>query len=68
MKIYYFNDDKVSVRVKVMGQDYIDESVILQPAHGELFDFPAPEGSIPFVKHWYYNTVLISYIEGTIDV
>jgi hypothetical protein len=63
MKIYYINDDKVSIRIKVIGKDFYDDSVILQPREGRIFEFPTPENAIAFVKHWHYNVVLLSYAE-----
>ena len=65
MKIYYFNDEKEPVMIRLIGAlpDCTNTYVELQPMQGRTFEIvDAPEGSIPFVKRWSTRIVLLSYI------
>ena len=58
------NDESKTIRVKVMGmnQDIYEVSIEeLKPHTSKVFTFDAPNNSIPFVKKWDYDMVLISY-------
>jgi len=61
LKIYYFNDETRSVSVHIIGTDR-NEYVVLEKQQGRLFDVPAPETAIPWIKKWDYPVVLLSYI------
>lgn len=69
MKIYYVNDENIPVVVQVNAQqtdlmkwDHITY-VTLQPTEAKLFEFAAPEGSIPYIKKWNRrNQVLLTYM------
>jgi len=59
MKVFYLNDSQC--KQQVFTVDLNSRPVLLIPADGKLFEFDAPEGSVPFVKVW--NTrVLISFV------
>jgi hypothetical protein len=72
MKIYYFNDKKEPVIVRVVHQDRPSEInpsgtlninyYQLSPQEGKLFDVDAPDNTIPFLKTWD-RQVLLSYIQ-----
>ncbi len=70
MKIYYMNDENIPVVVQVNAQPNSDPTkwdhvtyVTLQPTEAKLFEFAAPEGSIPYIKKWNRrNQVLLTYI------
>jgi hypothetical protein len=70
MKVYYFNDEKVPVHIKVQsvptgeGPTYNDNIKynLLEPQEGRMFEMTVPEGSIPYIKRWENRIVLISYL------
>lgn len=74
MKIFYMNDENIPVVVQVNAQhnpdplkfgDHITYET-LQPSEGKVFEFTAPEGSIPYVKKWNRrNQVLLSYMPSS---
>lgn len=68
------NDENIPVVVQVNAQPNpdptrFDEHITyetLQPMDGKVFEFAAPEGSIPYVKKWNRrNQVLLSYMAST---
>ncbi len=62
MKIFYFNDDKVDVTVRVIDVKGNNTLTTLSPLKAQTFEFDAPEGAVPYVKRWSNNIVLLSYI------
>ncbi len=64
MKIFYFNDDKVDVTVRVVDREGTNTITTLSPLKTQMFEFYAPEGAIPYVKRWSNNIVLLSYISA----
>ena len=62
MKVYYFNDESTDLIVRV--QDMVNNTYgyILHPQRGQLFEFVAPDGSIPFIKKWNNSILLITYL------
>lgn len=68
MKVYYFNDENEEVLVHV--KNLHGEGTILKPQSGAMFEVDVPNNDIeyiPFIKRWYYGTVLISYISEDFD-
>lgn len=69
MKLYYFNDEKQHVTVKVMdlSYDYVNIDANsnnlcqLGPAEGRTFDLTIPDGSILWIKKWP-GIVMLSYV------
>lgn len=71
MKIYYMNDESVTLTVQINSMPDPDPTVWkhvnyekLAPQEGRLFEFEAPEGSIPYVKRWNNHIVLLTYISA----
>lgn len=72
MNIYYVNDEYEPVIVRVQHHFVFDpnnplaepkhEYITLQPQESRLFQYSAPEGSIPYVKRWENRIVLLSYL------
>jgi len=73
MKVYYFNDESVPVTIQTISIPELNSNnpyplpdvkyEVLNPAQGKVFEFEAPDGTIPFIKRWNrHNMVLISYI------
>lgn len=70
MKVFYLNDERTDVTVKVMDDTwdntYQDDNAKnfcrLQPAEGRVFEIVCPEGSVLWVKKWP-SMVMISYID-----
>lgn len=60
MKVFYFNDTKENQTVFLKG--IFVPNYIIMPGEGKLFEFDAPEKTIPFIKIWHYDHVLISYM------
>jgi len=60
MKVYYFNDTKNDQTIFL--KDTFMANYIIKPAEGRLFEFEAPANTIPFIKIWYYDHVLITYM------
>ena len=65
MTVYYFNDEKLPITVKVQDT-YSDVFSTLNPQEGKFFHLSLPEGSKLFVKKWT-NMVMISYTFHTED-
>lgn len=63
MRVYYLNDGRSHERVFV--GDLNSKPTVLAPAQGKLFEFEAPEDSIPFVKRWFTGVVLITFMDST---
>lgn len=64
MKVYYFNDESLSVQVRLIDRNG-NNTFHRLPAHtGETFtvDVPADRKAIPFIKRWNDYTILISYM------
>jgi hypothetical protein len=61
MKLYYFNDRLTVATVYV--NDFHSTPKMLQPAEGDYFEVELNENSIPFIKTWETNIVLISFME-----
>jgi hypothetical protein len=72
MKLFYLNDEKQDVIVKVMDQtwDYTYNSsnaknlCTLKPAEGRMFDLVIPDGAILWIKKWS-AVVMLSYVESS---
>jgi hypothetical protein len=70
MKVYYFNDENRPLNIKVQPmptgevpmQDVNIEYHLLEPQKGQMFEFTAPEGSIPYIKRWNQFILLITYL------
>lgn len=63
IKVYYFNDLKDKVRIRMLHANAQDEWAILGPAQGKLFTIQGRKNSLPFIKNWG-NIVLISFMEN----
>lgn len=67
MKVYYFNDERAPMRVRILDVNYDaatatgDSWATLAPASGQIFDVALPEGAALYVKKWP-GMVMISYI------
>jgi len=69
MKVYYFNDERKDVVVRVLDATY-DESVgpkdsdytDLKACQGTLFDVQLPDNSVLHIKKWPHM-VMLSYID-----
>lgn len=74
MKVYYFNDENVPVKIQVnnwqrdpMKWDHIEYEVI--PAQsGRILEVDAPEGSIPYLKRWETRQVLLTYLPANSEL
>ena len=62
MKIFYLNDDNVSVTVRVVDDVGNNELYTLDPQEHKVFIFSTPNNAIPYVKRWSNHIVLLSYI------
>lgn len=71
MKIAYFNDEGVTVRIRRIGPapDFVNTYVDLLPGDLGVYDIgPTPQGAIAYVKHWpsqdtdMPSVVLLSYM------
>lgn len=68
MRVYYLNDQKKPVSIRVIDISYNPSNPdaqyrgILQPTEGKSFDVLIPEGASLFVKAWD-GQVLLSYID-----
>ncbi len=60
MKLFYLNDTLNDQQIYLKDKFTLD--YIIKPSEGRLFEFDAPEGTIPFFKIWSNNDVLISYM------
>lgn len=67
MKIYYLNDEKKPITVRVLDSKYDamnatgDTYTVLQSCEGRMFDLELPEGTVPYIKKWP-TMVMISYV------
>lgn len=66
MKIYYFNDESVSVVIRLLGKapNYENTYITLQPQEGRMFEIESREDQIPFVKRWDNRTILLSSMDA----
>jgi hypothetical protein len=62
MKVYYFNDELYSVKIRVISKDGDNELRDLAPQESGLFEVHVPEESVLFVKRWDNRIVLLSHI------
>lgn len=56
LKMLYFNDRKVPVRVSI---ETLHDGVMLEPAQGQEFEVEVPEGRMLFVKAWEHGQVIL---------
>lgn len=67
MNIYYLNDEKREVTVRVLDTAYDpitgtgDSFTKLAPCEGRMFTVHLPAGAIPYIKKWP-ALIMISYV------
>jgi len=70
MKVYYMNDERQPITVRVMDARYDpttgkgDSFTVLQPAEAREFEVVLPPNSVLWVKKWP-TMVMLSYHEQT---
>lgn len=71
MQVYYMNDEKEEITVKIMDDTFdptytkSDNSHTyhrLKPCEARVFDIVCPEGSVLYVKKWI-GMVMLSYLD-----
>lgn len=70
MKIYYLNDTKETMVVRLLGptgKEWENTYITLSKGEGKIFEFEAPENHIPFVKTWG-NVTLLSSVDPAVFV
>lgn len=62
MKVFYLNDETITVKVRTIDKDGESKYTTLAPQESKVFEVYVPEESALFVKRWDSNIILLTCI------